>query len=949
MRAPTLVTNIRGAVLSKAADDINIVIYVGGRGLFKKFLSFIIIFSAISTLVYIFFANDLISDIIQPESGNVLECAHAVDRSGNIYFVRKEEKHSYLVSLDSTGRQSYKRNISDVVGDNCIFDNIFIDQDKTLFLTAYELESSSSRIRQAGIYMFRDDGSFVSQIFKNNLQQIYDSKFRLISAMSDDNLNVYFGFINGASADVFTYEKGAGSQAKKTNEYSIAGLTDKINAFYILPSGDAIFSLEGGELLKKSGRNEDTTYKFSEKVIVDRFWFAGNQFYCRDAVSGNMYISSALNLDLSVAMKGGKNISDREEIFFKQLNPVAVGNVGNVMGIFNDNGIHRIFLGGFAFLPEIGKTDTSDRNDLNLWFMLAGITAGIIIVSLLAWDFYCSFLNMRLSILLRQAFLVILVIFLALYFLTNNIIIPKSGEMLEKSHLEEQIKAGEMFIAAFKSFAAGQGDNDIGLSKAGLFFERFRENLYSSLADKLLNTAHISLITGDGDQYIVAASNDRYEEGYPVRLMGYGNGFINEIQKMEKDITSFEVMTQRGRELCVLLPTGMTLSGSPVILGLVVGLDALYDNTSGMAATVTGYMRLIGLILVLLVMIVEYFTVYNVRRLKKGVDKIAAGDYGREIDVHSGDEIEELSNSIRTLSLNILNTTNSLNKLNASYYRFVPQRFLEILGETRIENVGKKSQAYKENVVMLFLRFRFLSSMGVKSKEIFSNINDVFENIVPVVSESKGTVYNFLPDGFNAVFESQPEDVLRAALRIREVLGALNQERKKKRLGEVDMRIFISKGNIMLGFIGEEKRMEPAAISNEAQKAEPVEKICFDSEIYISCTKEVLDELPTGVYRSRRIGQIMIQEEKVELFDLYDSDPYMLLKTKEVHSDRFELGVNLFIKGDYANARNMFMDIIKYSSLDGAVRNYMYIAEHNLRSEHKHSTYTTIHELEKIR
>lgn len=931
--------------------------------MFKRVLSLIVILAAASSLVFIFFANDLFSGLVlQKEKGNVLECAHSVDRSGNIYFVRKEQNRSFLISLDSTGRQSYKRDISSVVGSNCVFDSIFIDQDKTLLLTVYKLIPNSSRINQAAIYMFRDDGSYVSQIFKNNAQQFYDSKYRLISAMSDDNKKVYFGFLNGAAMDIFAYEKGGKGPASKLSDYSVGDIQEKINAFYVLPSTDVIISLEGGTLLKKSRNSADTSYKFSQKTIIDNFWFAGNQFYCRDAVSGTVYISSAVKLDLSAAIKGDKSIVDSEGVSFRTLNPIAVGNVGNLMGILESDGVHRIFLGGFAFLPEIGKTDTSARKDLTQWFMLAGIVAGTVILSMLIWDFYCSFMNMKLSILLRQAILVVLAIFLSLYFLTNHIIIPNSQSMLAKSHLTDQIKSGQMFIAAFKSFAEESGRRPDAV-QSGRFFEHFRKYLSGSPAENtdaekaaleggggMLNTAHISFITREGGRFVLAASNDRYENGYPADLLGYGKKYIQSLEEAEKGtVTSFEVMTQRGKELCVLMPTGFNFSGSPVALSVMVGMDVLEKNTSDMTATVIRFMRFVGLALVVLVMIVEYFTVFYVRRLKKSVDKIAAGDYGREIDVHSGDEIEDLSSSITALSKSILSTTNSLNKLNASYHRFVPQRFLEMLGEKHIEDVGKKSQAYKENVIMLFMRFRFLSSIGENSEEIFSNINAVFENVVPVVSEGKGTVYNFLPDGFNAVFECGAEEVLRAALKIREVLSSLNQQRKKAGLGEVDIRIFISRGNIMLGFIGDEKRMEPAAISREAQKARAMHQICFDSDIYIACVRDVLEELPKGGYRNRRIGEVMIEEDKVEFFDLYDSDPYTLLKTKEVHSDRFELGVNLFVKGDYANARNMFMDIIKYSSLDGAARNYMYISEYNLRSEQKQNTYTTINRLERMR
>ena len=190
--------------------------------------------------------------------------------------------------------------------------------------------------------------------------------------------------------------------------------------------------------------------------------------------------------------------------------------------------------------------------------------------------------------------------------------------------------------------------------------------------------------------------------------MGYGRYMVDGLEKAEKnEISSFNVMLQSGKELCLLLPTGLNYSGFPVVLSMSTGLDVLDNDISNMSKIVVNFMRFIGLVLVLLVIFVEYITVYNVRKLKKAVDKIAEGDYGRIIDIHSGDEVEELSKSIQVLSVNILNVTNSLNKLNASYHRFVPQRFLEILGETHIENVGKGSQAQKENVVMMFLRFRF--------------------------------------------------------------------------------------------------------------------------------------------------------------------------------------------------------------------------------------------------
>ncbi|SHN76098.1 HAMP domain-containing protein [Desulfitobacterium chlororespirans] len=926
----------------------------------KRWISLIIILAVVGSLGFIQFGDKYIVPLFsQPEQGKVWEYAHGVDRNGNIYYIRQEQGQVFLISLDSTGRQSFKKDISALVPDNGIFDGIYTDEDKNLYLPAYGMAADSSLITQVGIYRFRDDGSFVSRVFYRSAERPYDSKFRLISAMSDDDARLYFGFLNGDALDTYAYDKTT-AKLENTHSYSLAGLQDKINAVLVLPSGDTVLSLENATLLRKSNRHEDTAYQFTQgnKVIIHSFWYAGNQLYFQDAVRGDMYMSSSSTWEPYLAVRGSKVVSENDGITFARLYPLTVGNIGNVAGVYNEGNHNRIFQGGFAFLPEIGTTDASSTRDLTAWFLLVGIAAGGIIFSLLLWDFYCHILHMRLSMLIRQALLVIFVIFLTLYALATYIIIPQSEAMIGSVHSTEQLKSGQMLLASAKGHIADETGLELDSTRAAAFFDQLGENQSLVLpgeeqgtpAYRSLKEAQLSLLTSNQGQYVVAASNSNYEEGFPAARMGYGKDFLNGIQQAEQNtIQAMAITGPKGEELCVFIPTGLTSAGSAVIFSLTVDREVLERYIAQTTGDLTLYMGLIGLVLVLLVMIVEYFTVHNVRKLKSNVDRIAEGRYEKEVAVSSGDEIEDLSHSIHALSQSILTTTRSLNKLNQSYYRFVPQRFLEIIGETHIENVGKKSQAQKENVVMLFLRFRFIGPVGEQSQEIFANINDVFENVAPVVSEGKGTVYDFLPEGFNAVFETPPEEALRTALRVREVLEGLNEKRRKKGQSLVDLRILITKGSIMLGFIGEEKRMEPTAISSEAQKAEPIIRVCFESDIYIACTREVIKELPILGYRRRRIGEMVIQGEKLELYDLFDSDPYALLKSKEVHGERFELGVNLFIKRDYDNARTMFMDIIKYNSLDGAARNYMYLAEHNLRSELKQTTYTTISELEKIR
>ena len=930
----------------------------------KKAVSFIIILLSVGALAYIFLTVAWGGSLLPGEtSTDAWESSHAVDRSGNLYFVQKEQESVSLVSLDSTGRRVYRRDITADVTLPCVFDDLFVDQDKNLYLTTYSLVPDTSVIRRVSIFRYREDGSFVGRIFQEDIVGLQDGKFRLISAMSDDDAAVYFGLLRETGADLYAYAKTGENMAVKTGAQAYPADMKPVNTFYVLPSGDTIFSLEGGTLLKTARDGTETRHEFGAGVIVDRIWFAGIQFYFRDAASGTVYVSSAANLDPAVAIGGTETVEDDARTLFRQLDPVAIGNVGNVMGILQRDGTSRIFLGGFAFLPDIGSSTGTGEADLLRWLLLAGIAAGCLILTLLLWEFYCSFLNMRMPLLLRQGLLVVLVVFLSLYFLINRIIVPQSQQMLQGVDREDRIRAGQSFIAAFRSHSEAAASGTAEATEAAAFFLRYRDNLQAGLpglrsgnptdlemAARALDTSHFCFFTGIDGEYRILASTDRYEPGFPAVRLGYGTGMILELADTARYGTlSFEAQTRKGRELCVLMPTSMTYGGSPVLLGVLTGLDARERNTSAMVNTVSRFLVFVGLALVLLMLLVEVFTVYNLRKLERGVHRIAAGEYGGDIGVRSGDEIEDLSNSIQALSLGMKDTRTSLNLLNASYHRFVPERFLEMIGETHIEKVGKQSQAYKENAILLFLRFRFLSSAEERSEEIFASINTVFEAIAPVAGESGGTVYNFMPDGFNAVFEGGTEAVLRTALRMREVMHGLNARSREEGRGEVDIRLFLTRGNLMMGFIGEEKRMEPAAVTNEARKAEPLLQLCFDSDIHIACTLEVLESLPVGVYRNRLIGEVMVREERVALYDLFDSDPYDLVKAKETFADRFELGVRLFTKMDNANARNMFMEILKNTSLDGAARNYMYITEYNLRAGTRQSTYTTIRELERTR
>lgn len=145
---------------------------------------------------------------------------------------------------------------------------------------------------------------------------------------------------------------------------------------------------------------------------------------------------------------------------------------------------------------------------------------------------------------------------------------------------------------------------------------------------------------------------------------------------------------------------------------------------------------------------------------------------------------------------------------------------------------------------------------------------------------------------------------------------------------QADVRLVLSGGDVMLGIVGDENRMAPAVVSDVVATSERLSALQVPSSIYILCTADVVEGAQG--YRMRRIGQYFDRGRALELYDVYDGDPYALLKLKESIQPQFEAALACYEQGDMAQARLRFMQIVKTAFDDGVSRNYLYCADARL-------------------
>jgi two-component system sensor histidine kinase ChiS len=191
-----------------------------------------------------------------------------------------------------------------------------------------------------------------------------------------------------------------------------------------------------------------------------------------------------------------------------------------------------------------------------------------------------------------------------------------------------------------------------------------------------------------------------------------------------------------------------------------------------------------------------------------------------------------------------------------------------------------------------------------------------------------------------ALFPRNPDDAVRAAIEMQRSVSAYNDERKKCGYDPVEIGIGMHTGVLMLGTIGEERRMEGTVISDTVNLASRVENLTklYGSQIIASDITINSLKAPSGIER-RYLDRVKVKGKRkwVDIYEIIDKEfteeDKLKLRTKE----NFEKGINLYQKKDIEKALECFEAILKINPGDKAAHLYhqrcVFLREHGVPEE----------------
>lgn len=204
------------------------------------------------------------------------------------------------------------------------------------------------------------------------------------------------------------------------------------------------------------------------------------------------------------------------------------------------------------------------------------------------------------------------------------------------------------------------------------------------------------------------------------------------------------------------------------------------------------------------------------------------------------------------------------------------------VAETVLQEDFSMATGRRQQVTVLFSDIRGFTRMAeaMPPEAVVSVLNAYFSRMVQVVFEFDGMLDKYIGDGMMVVFGApiQHEDhalrAVQAALRMRQELAALNEERLARGEPALQIGIGLHTGEAVIGNIGTEQRLDYTAIGDTVNTASRIESLTkeFATDILLSAATHAA-VMPRVEVEPLRGVPIRGKQTNLDLFKLVGLTP----------------------------------------------------------------------------
>jgi class 3 adenylate cyclase/CheY-like chemotaxis protein len=207
----------------------------------------------------------------------------------------------------------------------------------------------------------------------------------------------------------------------------------------------------------------------------------------------------------------------------------------------------------------------------------------------------------------------------------------------------------------------------------------------------------------------------------------------------------------------------------------------------------------------------------------------------------------------------------------AATQRFVPREFLSFLQKQSIVDV-KLGDLVQQEMTILFADIRSFTTLSEKMtpEENFKFLNSYLGLMEPVIMAHRGFIDKYLGDGIMALFPGCADDAVRSAITMLHKLAEYNRNRHKAGYQSIQIGIGLHIGDLILGTIGGENRMDGTVISDAVNLAARIEGMTKMYGASLLISEQTYSRLQDASQYAIRVVDCVKAKGKSEAVTVYD-------------------------------------------------------------------------------
>jgi hemerythrin len=280
--------------------------------------------------------------------------------------------------------------------------------------------------------------------------------------------------------------------------------------------------------------------------------------------------------------------------------------------------------------------------------------------------------------------------------------------------------------------------------------------------------------------------------------------------------------------------------------------------------------------------------------------------------------------------------TAQLTETEAAYSRFVPKRFLQLLGVDDIRTV-QLGQQVERSMTILFSDIRDFTSLSesMSPQENFNFLNAYLVQMEPVIAAHGGIIDKYIGDAIMALFPNSPDDALRCSLAMLAKLDEYNAGRERAGYHPIKIGVGINTGIVILGTVGGEGRMDGTVIGDAVNLASRLERLTKEYEVPILISEYTLSSLEnTKPWSLRFLDRTHVRgkHDNQSVYEVVDADPPALRVAKKQSLHIFQQALAHYHEGNFFAAHTDFSRCLAEVPDDSAARAYLLRCETHMQT-----------------